>query len=335
MRRTLLASYICLAAGLAAADEKPASGRVLILENDRTLEGDIQRHGDQYCLRRTIGETWIPADQVVSLCPNHEEAYRFLRARANLADPDERLRLARWCQKHNLRERAAEEAGHAVRLRPEHAESRRLLQHLQRPPTSPGVAPATRKPDADSDTAAPPPVELTTESLSTFTTRVQPILMNACASCHATGRGGTFKLVRGAGGASASLRIVQQNLAAVLPYVQVEQPHLSPLLVKALSAHGESDQAPLKGRQVAAYQTLENWVRATVRKNPHLRDQSDKGAPTPPAAEAKPEAREPERRFAGWAADKTAAPPKPADPFDPAAFNRQMHPTPKPADPKR
>ena len=37
------------------------AGRVLILENQRTLEGDVERVGDQYRVRRSTGEMWVAA----------------------------------------------------------------------------------------------------------------------------------------------------------------------------------------------------------------------------------------------------------------------------------
>ena len=41
-------------------------------------------------------------------------------------------------------------------------------------------------------------VNLTQDALCAFNTRVQPVLMNACANCHTTGKGGSFKLTRAA-----------------------------------------------------------------------------------------------------------------------------------------
>src|SRR5208282_2478509 len=66
-----------------------ATGKILVLDNERTLEGDIERIGEQYRIRRSIGETWLPGSQVLRLCNNAEEAYLFLRGRSNLNDPDE------------------------------------------------------------------------------------------------------------------------------------------------------------------------------------------------------------------------------------------------------
>ena len=221
-----------------ATDPAPTRGRILVLDNERTVEGDIERVGNQYRIRRGIGESWIPGDKALRLCANREEAYRFLKGRFNLEDPDECLRLARWCQAEGLNERALENVSVAVQLRPGHGESRRFLANLQcaaaaKPATSPPVHPST-----PADTTAIP--DLNNEALGLFATKVQPILMNACVSCHATGRGGTFKLTRiPLESGPANRRPLQQNLAAVLAQVNMEKPQNSPFLTKAITAHGE------------------------------------------------------------------------------------------------
>src|SRR6266446_5276719 len=70
-------------------DAPKATGRVLVLANEKTMEGHIEREGDQYRVRRTVGEVWIQSDEVLRLCQTYPEAYEFLRSRANLRDPDE------------------------------------------------------------------------------------------------------------------------------------------------------------------------------------------------------------------------------------------------------
>ena len=74
-----------------------------MLRNGRTMEGDIQLVDGQYRIRRNGGETLLPANLVLHLFLDTEHAYQFLRTKANLKDPDERLRLARWCLDYNLR----------------------------------------------------------------------------------------------------------------------------------------------------------------------------------------------------------------------------------------
>src|SRR5437879_4764533 len=78
-----------------ATDPAPAprTGHVLVLANERPLEGDIERQGDQFLIRRGGSEVWLPADKAARLCASWDEAYQFMCSRANLRDPDERLRL--------------------------------------------------------------------------------------------------------------------------------------------------------------------------------------------------------------------------------------------------
>jgi hypothetical protein len=268
-------------------------GKVLVLENERTLEGDIERIGDQYRIRRAIGETWLPSTQVLCLCANAEEAYLFLRGRSNLTDGDERLKLAEWCHRYGLRPQALAEAQAAATLRPTPA-SKRLFAYLQQQATQP--KPATPKPPTipEIDSQLTLNLELTGEAMGQFTSRVQPILMNSCASCHAAGRGGPFKLNRV--GDLGNRRYTQQNLASVLATLNTQQPEASPFLTKALSMHGEMTQAPFRNRQTPAYRALEEWVHLTVSSNPKaidsVRDDAPRfgpsGIPPAPPASAAP-----------------------------------------------
>src|SRR5437879_9079893 len=139
--KTILGPILCAAAvmvsrGALAQAVQPdlphATGRVLVLDNERAIEGDIDRQGDQYRVRRSVGELRVQAESVLFVCESNKEAYRFIRSRANLRDPDEHLRLANWCQAHGLRQEALAEARKALDMRPNHPPSQRLLNSLQR-----------------------------------------------------------------------------------------------------------------------------------------------------------------------------------------------------------
>jgi hypothetical protein len=341
-RFILCAAGVVTAAGALAADRPvpAATGHVLVLESERTVEGDIERVGNQYRVHRAVGETWMPCDKVLRLCADMDEAYLFLRGRANVNDPDELLRLARWCHGHALPARALECASGAVKLSPNHPEANRLLNALKR--VAP-AAPAAPKSHPETAEAAEVP-ELNTEARAAFATKVEPILINACAGCHTSGHGGSFKLMRGYDSTSINRVSVQQNLAAVLAQVNLQQPQESKLLVKAVTAHDpQSREAPLNKKQMAAYHTLEDWVQTTLANNPHLRDRAPQATAAPPAepktvttaapqpkpaappAETVPAAPAP----GGFAAARPAPakPTTPVDEFDPALFNRQSEPS--------
>jgi hypothetical protein len=260
--------------GLLWAAEEVAprtTGRVLVLVNDRTLEGDIQREGNEFCVKRAVGESWVPGNRVLRLCGGWEEAYAFLQTQANLRDPDERMRLARWCQLHGLRKQALAEATAAARLRPNDPEAVRMKRLLQR--ALDNRVPLAAPSGVESIPVLPsslPPVDISQESMAGFVNHVQPILMNTCARCHATNRGGEFKLLRSYHGGMLNQQATQHNLSAVMAQINVNRPRISPLLVKALSNHGHANQAPLKGRETPAFRYLEEWVETTLANNPQL-----------------------------------------------------------------
>ena len=246
------------------------------------------------------------------------------------------MRVAEWCRLNGLHDEAAAEVKAAVDLRPDDPASRRLLAYLQ---TSGPAKPATTKPYGDGDPANPRvAVDLTEEAMGQFATRVQPILMNVCANCHATGHGGGFRLTRSYDAAVLNRKTLQQNLAAVLAEVNPDQPRSSPLLSKAVSVHGAMEQAPIKNRQAAAYRTLEDWVRATIADNPQLHDHAPPAPAAPvPFAEVRPvpftgpteqpvKAPDPPRTAPATPASPAAqGPPEQADPYSPDAFNKQFH----------
>jgi hypothetical protein len=339
----------------AAAPPARSRGKVLILKNEFTIEGDIEQVGDRYRVRRGTSETWIPAQRVLCLTASLTEAYTYLRGHINLDDPDERLRLARWCRVNGLTQMALAELKAAAELRPDHVPTRRLLQAWQQAASAPKSAkPST---SAKTDTESLPPIDVTMESLGTFVTRVQPILTNTCARCHATGHGGKFRLEQVYENSLTNRRSLEHNLAAVLAQVNLQQPEASRLLTKAVADHAHTGQPPLRDRQSAPYRTLESWVKLTVASNPQLLDalptssapaspsalpptaeqhrapkaaESDWGAEArPPTARAGPPplaGSPPVPHSSSGATASPASPVLPIDPYDPEFFNQKMHP---------
>jgi hypothetical protein len=360
--KTLYRSALCLLALTApgaiphvAAEpgEATVKGHVLVLDNDKVYEGDIERVGDQYRIRRALqeGESWVPCKNAARLCANMAEAYAYLRSRANLNDPDERLRLAQWCHLHELHAPALAEVKAAHDLRPDHAETRRLLGLLEKTANLPAPAAPPAASESHETLRELPPVDLDTESLSQFVTHVQPILMNACAGCHGASHTGGLQLTRVYGVAPASRRATQQNLSAVLTQLSAGHPSASPFLVKAVTAHwsGENTQPPLKSRQASAYRLLEEWVVMTIAHNPQLAQRQpnpDAGSVrSQPAPASETVSAGPRAEFArlnpGSAAPSTTMQPRelppnaqpvtgtagPVDQFDPGIFNRQLRGT--------
>lgn len=125
-----------------------------------------------------------------------------------------------------------------------------------------------------------------------FVAYVQPILMNTCAKCHCQpDHASAFKLTRAAAG-YADPEATSQNVVAAMAWLNRAEPASSPLLVKAVTAHGGQRQPALYGRAHPAYRHLEAW-----------------------AAQA-----------AGTAGSAKPAAPATSDPYDPALFNQSARP---------
>jgi hypothetical protein len=350
---SLLLAALLVPGLLHAQDKAPTRGKILILETERTLEGDIERVGDRYCVKRSIGETWVPATQVLRLCETKQDAYKYLASQRNLHDPDERLRLAKWCHLQGLPAEALTEARAAVKLRPEHPESRRLLQHFEEAARNTTQSATTQNPATRPARPKELPLTVSAESLNQFATRIQPILMNTCVNCHSDDKAVKFQLHRVYEVGLTNNNAIQDNLAAVLGQLNVAEPQQSPLLIKAVSAHGPTGKSPLTGRQSAAFKSLEDWVKLTVSNQLPLVERApiqavDHLTPAPvlgghrtgekesdtvgpkrePQVHGEPDAPPPTSTFGAVNEKKPAAPivPEPIDEFDPVIFNRQMHP---------
>jgi hypothetical protein len=307
--RWLIAAVLVVAAGYALRAQDPGetrkTGKVLLLKNGMALEGDIERIGGEMCVRRGMSEMRIAADQALRLCPDWLDAYAFMRTLIKTGNPVARAKLARWCHSHGLIEEAREQAGLALQLQPDNAEARQLMTLLERSKTDP---PATRveRPAAPAPRApAPvPAVDVAADTLVSFAAKVQPILMNTCAGCHATESAGRFQLQRVY--ESSHKLATQRNLALVLNYLDVERPAISPLLVKALTPHGREQNAPLKDRNAAPFRTMQAWIVDTIRKNPQLKDYQAARNPAPIKME-------PKEKPSTFSSDGTMAPAKAED----------------------
>jgi hypothetical protein len=321
----------------AAADppQLPAEprGQIVILANDNTLTGKVDKIEGGYRLRSSRGESILPDHQVLRVCDTLDQAYTWLKSRANLRDPHERLRLARWCAAQGLTAEARAEAQAALDLAPRSESARHLLRQLDDtadvPPNTPAVDRSSEHLSrerkgaearesltcvggsnadargAEQAVALAKPLEgwekvLTKAATKEFTLRIQPIVLNGCGTgaCHGgeDSRGG-FLLKRPPSEAAHLPNLTRHNLAQTLALINRQNAGQSPLLKKALEPHGGAARAPLASPDNPAYRTLASWVH-------HLAPPAlEAGAPAlgehappaaPPIAPGFAETREPE-----------------------------------------
>ena len=82
----------------AARAEPPATIRILVLDNENLLEGEVTRVEAGYQVRQPVGgDLTLPAARVLAVVADRRAAFEIVAARASRKDADERLRLANWC----------------------------------------------------------------------------------------------------------------------------------------------------------------------------------------------------------------------------------------------
>lgn len=189
------------------------------------------------------------------------------------------------------------------------------------------------------------------ESYKMFPAKIQPVLTNLCATCHARAdHASDFKLVRVDNG-FANPRETARNIRSAAKFLTRENPSASPLLVKAVTPHGGAKDAPMFARTHPAFKNLELWAhwaslpegspqpKSIVAVRGETVARAETGAitvsqtpPTPMPAGSEPgrlpavsstplgSLGELSPKPAGIASDPGT--PNPDDPFDPAVFNR-------------
>lgn len=308
--RFLLTAWFVVVGYLTVTAAPPSLGKALILDNGEVIEGQIERVGERYRIVKDGGETWLPASRIHAVCADLAAAYRNLSGRIAASDAEAHLRLARWCESVGLREQALAETKATLAIKPTHATAQRYQQHLQEAPVIPAAAttPALPLPPAPE----PIPIEVGAEALKRFTTMVQPLLMNACGKCHAGPNATAFKLQRVYAGDLNHRSATYWNLAAAAAHIDPANPSASKLWTLAISGHGGEATPPIRDK--APLKTLQDWVTLVASER---RPQKSTPSATSPIAETATEPKTENK------AEKVTGP---ADPFDPAIFNRQHHP---------
>lgn len=253
-----------------------AEGEVVLLQNGSLFEGVVERSADGVLVQGEGSLVRLRPADVAYVGESAAHAYEWRRGQAERtgSDAPAHLALADWAIKNRLWPQAARELLEARALDPA---SRRLallerrLDELTRPvaPTPRGSAPvAPRSVAADvrpDEPLGPRGAPLREADLEVFTRRIQPMLLNSCATagCHGVEGVGVFALdlapLRGYGDA----RSTERNLAATLAALDPAAPDSSPLLRAAVGPH--AGVTPLRGaRRDEMLARLAAWVESVT-----------------------------------------------------------------------
>ena len=253
---------------IAPSVQVPTTGapRYVILKNNKLVVGQVRLEGDEVVIRQgALDRRWSKAE-VITVVKDAQAVWQTLRKQI----PDEnlaaRLALARWLMFQGLREQALAEARAIVQQDPQQKQAQDLARSLelslQQFPSSKQAPSSTAGGQMLADWSHE--LHLTTQGILSFANQAQPVLANQCMDCHArSDYHGPFRLTR-VSGLEVGWQHTWQNLRAVAAQLNRQEPVQSPLLRKALSAHGPMKQPAFLSPQSPGYKALEAWVLSAV-----------------------------------------------------------------------
>ncbi len=273
--------------------------RVLLKTDGRVLRGVITDEGGVYLVRQRAGEIRLKKFDVEQVLGSMAEMYRYKRSLVPAADPDERLKLAKWCLAQNLNAEAKEEVLAVLELTPAAREAKAMLASIEatevrlsrvpkvddgvqrtgvemparRTTTTPAGAPSEidasvlQQAQRELGINAVPvifdlPPAIAARRADQFARVVHPVLQQACGRCHGETYEGAFQLVEVRSKKDMTANAFRANLDATLRLVDPANPSQSELLSSALLPHGK---APAKrpifgGSNDPRFKILSAWV---------------------------------------------------------------------------
>jgi hypothetical protein len=332
MNRSRFASLIVVLAGAMAATAQPPRNQVVVLDDGSLLEGTVQTTEKIVRVAPPSGPARIvTAKQVAFIGDSRSAAYDFVARHVDAKTAIGARQLATWCEKAGLPDKAIVHAKALAALAPMDRAVMDWIARLEKTPAAKELPATAVVPAAN--------VELTGGSGVSFAARIQPILSNQCASCHAAkDHVGAFKLGRIAEG-YANTEITAANLKIVAGQLTPDHPTSSPLLRYALAAHGGQKRPSFPNRDVVAFRHLEAWVIESLPKPTESKGFVSAIKPEPKRESSVEPSALPvlPGSVVGELGRTVPSPPAPVvpstpmksnarDPFDPATFNRQPKP---------
>lgn len=262
--------------------------RILVLHSLEVVEGLVSVENGVCRVMTADGEIFIATSNVLFDCSSREEAYLLLKPRVIPNNPDHHVSLAKWCARNELPEEARDELQAAIRLNPDNEEYRYLLQQAEEllNPYRTAEDINGTKPDRFNLSEAilqrvEPLGGMTRSQAREFTSRVQPILVNGCATSHCHGEGNRAKLSFSLSPSSgySSLQTTQRNLDRIVSQINKEDPKLSRLL----TVHRETDdgiESPFdKPHGKALERTVMRWIASLGSPEPEMEIPPETGPP--------------------------------------------------------
>ena len=264
------------------------SQAVLLLTDGGVKQGLVSVDPAGYILHVRGSKLPYAKNKVVGMFRSIDEAYEFRRSQLPERDPDENMKLARWCLTTGLQDKAKEQLDAVLALSPTNVEAKNMLDKIndlesRRAVKDTEVVQASvemvdsrmdplerrRLDQASREMGVSGLLQIegiskaaTVRRVEEFRRNVHGVLQTRCARCHNEKYDGEFRLVLIKTRGDATTDAIRHNLDAALRLVDWENPTKSELLSSTLRPHGlGSSKRPIfSGSNDRSYQILAQWI---------------------------------------------------------------------------
>lgn len=346
----------------------------VLLKNDSVIYGMAYQVGESIVIRRgdpklnQQSELRLPRTAVACWADSIRDLYRYRVDHREVDHFETHLRDAQWCLQNGLLDLSKTELQAAKAFRPGSLVVARLEERIEHAIALP-IQDAVWMKDSQANESHPSfaatvgheedslvSAGVDDHMMGEFARSVQVTLINRCGNCHSKTSDRSWKIALPPGKSRASAELTYENVLAILPFIDADQPLASPLLDKATAYHGGSTyrtaEAPLSIRHGKAIESLKRWL---LQMGHEMRQQNageplgdglsmnHASSPFSSADFSSPQNGTGDAYFAAKQAETAgnttreitpannavhAAPlrmPKVDNPFDPELFNRQFH----------
>ncbi|KAA5541467.1 hypothetical protein FYK55_18060 [Roseiconus nitratireducens] len=377
MKRWLAVMGLLQAAFLvtaARADDRSSltevvDGPCVLLHNGNVLFGQATKVGQVIYLTRKDGSAiQLSEDQVACTGASILELHEYRRNNRLTGDASQIQADARWCLRYGLIRQAAEDVLLAKSLAPSDPETQQLIRQVARRLKSITESDTSDQQDrwnqwqktsvrqvSHEESSMPsvpeePEPSIDEDSFNQFVTRIQPMLTNRCAGCHArSAKGvGDFPLHAAITSSWAPKRVAEDNLRSVMKFVDLDRPMESLLRTRAMDQHGGRRKS-FGDSASPMMENLDGWLSTLRRPDETTNDPDFPSADSALAPSPPPELHRVSEELDGESPDTIPAPqlrgaiksdasepseataaknvrrmPKVNNPFDPDIFNRRI-----------
>jgi len=237
---------------------------VILLNNDRVVQGEILSSGETVQVRNELGLITILRSDIATIATTLREVYQFKKENT-LEISDSFLKLADWCVANHLVDEAAVEFDRAILLagHPQQVEAIRNRKNAALSMLSERHSQVDLV-EQENQKYRQWKEKIPASTFTTFKREILPLLVQNCngIACHSSNSLNEFRFVANPNNRDVD---VAKNLQIVLGYVTPGLPEESPLVLIPIAPHGRTKQIFTR-QNLAKYQKLYFWTEQVAKE---------------------------------------------------------------------